>query len=220
MSGFPTTTWTVIREAARSSAGAQGELVGRYRPAVVRYARKRGVDEAEAEDVAQEVFLALLEPAFLERADASKGRFRSLVLAITTFVLNGRRAHRSALKRGGGRAPVSLDATSIDALVASREREPEFDREWLALLLAESFRRLRRENEPHADSLEAFLVQGLTHAQIAAKLGKTEAAVRNAVSRGRQRLVEILRGEVARYASSEDEFEEEVRYLEGLFGRA
>lgn len=209
---FPTTMWSGIRSAGAGHEAAVNALVERYRPAVVRFLRGRGLDAASAEDVAQEVFLQLLDDRVLERADRARGRFRSLLLAVTRHVLSHDRERASARKRGGGRAKVPLDELELDR----DAREPDFDREFLAALIAAAFTRLERESPDQHRCVRAFLLEERGHKEIAAMLGKSESAVATAISRGRAKLVAILREEVAAYSSSEGEFEAELRYLSTL----
>lgn len=214
---FPTTIWTSVREAGAGHRESADALVARYRPVVVRFARARGLDEAAAEDVAQEVFLRLFDDRVLERADRAHGRFRSLLLGVTRHVLLHRREKDHAQKRGGGQPPLALDDPGLDGLeLAADERDAEFDGEFLAALLAAAFERIEKESPDQHRCLRAFLVEEKSHREIAALVGKTENAVALAISRGRARLAEIIREEVAAYSSSEGEFEAEVRYLSSL----
>jgi DNA-directed RNA polymerase specialized sigma24 family protein len=104
----------------------------------------------------------------------------------------------------------------IAAISAENTRDSDFDREWLVVLLNRSLAKLKSENENLCKCLHAFLVEDRRQSEIAAAFGTTESAVRNAIYRGRARLSAILRDEVESYASSPGEFEDEVRYLQGL----
>src|SRR4051812_27480051 len=84
---FPTTAWSAIRSAGAGQSVAVNALVERYRPSVVGFVRRLGLDATSAEDVAQEVFLRLLDDRVLVRADRGRGRFRSLLLAVTRQVV-------------------------------------------------------------------------------------------------------------------------------------
>lgn len=219
MSYFPTTVWTMIRDAGARRATAVNDFVAHYRGAVVRFARIRGLDEAEAEDVAQEVLLRVFDDRVLERADAARGRFRSLLLAVTRNVLGHHFERKRAQKRGGGARPLSLDRSDDLSLdVAKDARDPEFDREWLASLLEAALRRLSHENPEYYRCLDAFAAEGRSHREIAAATGKTEAMVRNLISRGKAKLARLLRDQVAAYSSSESECADELRYLSGFLG--
>jgi RNA polymerase sigma-70 factor (ECF subfamily) len=53
----------------------------------------------------------------------------------------------------------------------------------------------------------------VSYAELAASLNSSEAALKMAVSRMRQRYAELLRREIANTVSSPDEIEEELRSL-------
>jgi RNA polymerase sigma-70 factor (ECF subfamily) len=163
--------------------------------------------------VAQEVFLRVFDDRVLERADARRGRFRSLLLAVTRHVIGHHFEREHAAKRGGGRVPVPLAGAALDAALSEDERDQDFDREWVASLLREALGRLKSENKSYHACLNSFIVEERSHKEIARTLGKTDAAVRNAISRGRARLGAILRELIAAYSSSEGELADEVAYL-------
>ena len=58
-----------------------------------------------------------------------------------------------------------------------------------------------------------------TYAQIAADLGTTEAAVKSAMQRMRERHREILREEIGRTVSSAKEVDEEIRHMREVLNR-
>ncbi len=221
MTYFPSTIWTLIRNAGSGRAAAVADVVARYRPAVASFARRQGLDADAAEDVAQEVFLRVFDARILEQADAARGKFRNLLMTVTRHVLGHHFERRKTLKRGGGRRPLSLDATdevSPDdaSLAAPAASDPDFDREWFALLLSASLARLERENPDYHRCLRAFVLEEKSHREIARELGKTEAMVRNAISRGKAKLVGIFRDEVSAYASTRAELQEELGALSKL----
>ncbi|MBI3722963.1 sigma-70 family RNA polymerase sigma factor [bacterium] len=213
---FPNTTWDTIRNAAAGRTTAATDFVTRYEPAVVRYARARRLDAQDAEDIAQEVFLRMFNDRVLERADRACGRFRCLLLSVTRHVLGHHFRRKGALKRGGGARALELDDAFLASIDAADVRDPEFDREWLRTILARALRRLKDENPAYHEVLHAFLVEERSHRAIASALGKTEAVVRNGISRGKAKLREFLRDEVQAYASSRTELEDELAYLSEL----
>lgn len=222
MSDFQSTLWTVIWRAGEGRETAVNVFVARYRPAVVRFARSRGLSEADAEDVAQEVFLRLFDDEVLKRADPARGRFRSMLLAITRHVLGHFFERRGAVKRGGGATPVSLERAGDapwEVVLAREERDPEFDREFVSCLLASAMRRLREETPAQYEAIHAFLVEERPQRDIAGALDRTEASIRNAVLRGKVRLGQIVRELVEAYASSREELETELAWLAPYLGQ-
>lgn len=208
---FRTTVWTLVREAGKGRETAAGDLVARYRPAVVAFARGRGLDPTTAEDMAQEVLLRLFDGGVLAAADPAKGRFRNLVAAVTRNVIGRHLEGAHARKRGGGQAPLALDPDEL----ARETPDPEFDREWAANLVGTALARLARENPDYHQAIRASLLDERSRAEVGAALGRSEDSVRNLVARGKARLAQILRDEVARYVASGKELEDELRWIAG-----
>ena len=138
-----------------------------------------------------------------------------------------------AAKRGGGQVPQSLEATDGEGEPLHRPAstspapDKEYDRAWAAAILSTGLQRVSAEcaRTGHA-ALCAALEPALfadadapAYAQIAQKLGMTEAAVKMAALRIRQRLKGLIRDEVRQTVASEDDLEEELRYLLSLFGK-
>lgn len=211
MSGFQSTLWTVIRGAGRGDEAALREFVLKYRPPVAAYLARRGFPN-DAEDLAQEVFLRLVQDRVLAKADPSRGRFRSLLLSVTRHVVGHHVERERAGKRGGGRVgPIE----GVD--VASPEPDESFDREWVAHLVEVALARLAREHPDYHEALRLSLLEGKPWSQIASSLGKTEGDVGNRVHRGRKKLAEYLRDEVRTYSLSRDDYAEELRHLARFF---
>jgi RNA polymerase sigma-70 factor (ECF subfamily) len=180
----------------------------------------------EAQDLTQAFFAHLLESESLSRADPRKGRFRSFLLgALKYFLVNEwQREHR--LKRGGGCAVFSLDETDPETRLATEpadELTPEmaYERRWAEAVLAQVLDRLRSEfaaggQVERFNALKVFLLAGqepASYAEVAAQLGLSEAAVKSAIYRLRQRYGELIRAEIAHTVASPAEVEDELRHL-------
>ena len=123
------------------------------------------------------------------------------------FLLNEwDRAH--AQKRGGGVADVSFDALTAEqryVLEPADTASPEklYDRCWALALLDRALARLREEfDTPDKtrlfDELKVAITDGVVPcAEIAARLGLSETAVKSAAHRLRLRYREVLRAEIA-----------------------
>jgi len=209
---FETTLWSVIRSARAGGPDAATSLVTRYREPVRRWIKGRGFSDADSEDLAQEVFVRVFADNILAKADPARGRFRSLLLAVARNVVLHHREHEGAQKRGAGKVvPLDVD-------VASRDRDADFDREWVATLIQAALDRLAKDHPTYFAALKLALFDQKPHKEIAAELKRTEDQVRNDVSRGRAKLIDLLHDEIRSYSSSGDEFQEEVRYLSQFFG--
>ena len=210
---FQSTLWSRIRLVREDDAVAVAEFVGRYREPVFRFIRNAGFAEPDAEELTQDVFTRLLADDVLAKADRAKGKFRSFLLAVTRNVMHEERRRRSADKRGGGRDVLSLDDARAGEPAASDPPDEAFDRAWVAQLLVAALRELEREHPLQHRVLKACVHEGRAYQDVADELGRPLQDVKNHVHRARQKLTELLQREVARYASSGEEYEDEVRYL-------
>ena len=115
---FPTTRWSRITRAADPAGpgarAALAELCAAYWCPIYALIRRRGHDLDAALDLTQDYFARLLEKGTVAAADPTKGRFRSFLLADCSFFLADRRDRDRALRRGGGRPVVSIDARDAE----------------------------------------------------------------------------------------------------------
>jgi RNA polymerase sigma factor (sigma-70 family) len=233
---FVTTHWSVVLAARNGdSPGASealNELCRAYWPPLYSYIRRQGHGVAEAQDLTQEFFARLLERDYLARLDQQRGKFRSFLLAFVKHFLSEQREKAGAQKRGGGQVLLSLDAGEGEEGYLAEpadELTPEqiFERRWVQTLLQRAFDRLAAE---YATVDKSALFEALknfqprqpgspTFAQIGARLGTTEAAVKSAMQRMRQRHREILRAEIAQTVTSAKQVEEEVRHMRRVMNR-
>jgi RNA polymerase sigma factor (sigma-70 family) len=232
--GFAPTRWSVVLSAAGDPAGSEArralsELCGAYWFPLYAFVRRQGCGAVEAEDLTQEFFARLLEKNYLAAVDPAKGRFRSfLLVAMRHFLLN-EWAKARAVKRGGGRRLLALDALDAEARYAAEPPDdltPErlYERRWALAVLEGVLDRLRTEysRAGKADLFETLKgcltaeAAAPTHAEAARRLGMTEAAVRVAAHRLRRRYRDLLREEIAQtVADPRDaaEIEDEIGYL-------
>jgi RNA polymerase sigma factor (sigma-70 family) len=203
------TDWSAILAAREGEHAALEVLVDKYRPAVVRFLQRRGL-AAEAEDLAQEVFVRLIFKGALARVSPAKGRFRSLVLGVTRHVIGNHTEYVNALKRGGGQV-VSLPDLDLEGPQA----DDAFDEAWVKNLVSQSLKILERDHPRYHQAIELFVFQGRTQAQVADALGVTRKDVKNRVHRGRGKLAELLRAEIRATCASPEEYEDELSALAG-----
>jgi RNA polymerase sigma factor (sigma-70 family) len=211
VSQFQSTLWTVIRGADRGEEAALREFTLKYRGPIVAYIARRGL-ENDAEDLAQEVFLRLIQDRVLSKADPSQGRFRSLLLAVTRHVIGHHRERESAQKRGGDKVQ-SLN----DLDVSSQEPDEHFDREWVGHLVEVALARLAREHPNYHGALHRAVLEGASGAEIAKSLGTTEGDVHNLIHRGKKKIADYLREQVQEYSLSREDYDEELKYLSKFF---
>ncbi len=227
---FVTTQWSVVLAAAGegSTAGAAAleTLCRRYWYPVYAWIRRRGCGADEAQDLAQGFFARLLEREALTSFEAPRGRFRWFLLAALRHFLADERDRARALKRGGGRLPVSLDEQDAEGRYLREPADTEspdrlFERRWAWTVLEEGLERLREEfalagRAGWFERLQACVAgedREECYAVIARDLGATEGAVKMAVQRARRRLREILRSVVSSTVADERDGEAELREL-------
>jgi DNA-directed RNA polymerase specialized sigma24 family protein len=227
---FVTTHWSVVLAAGAGVSTeadvALDRLCHAYWWPLYAFVRRRGYGPHDAQDLTQEFFARLLAKDFLQGVDRSKGKFRSFMLAALEHFLAKEWRRANAQKRGGQFTLVSLDDGSAETQflqVPSADLPPEklFEQQWALTLLAQVVSRLREEQMAAGkaelfDQLKIFLTgekRAVAYADLALKLNTTEAALKMAVSRMRQRYGELLRAEIANTVSDPAEVEAELRAL-------
>ena len=227
---FATTHWSVVLAAGEGESApsrrALETLCRAYWYPIYAYVRRKGYKPEEAQDLTQGFFAQLIAKDHIRQADPTKGKFRGFLLARLDYFLTREwsRAHRQ--KRGGQYLLISIDQQAPEeryrlepADLETPERQ--FLRQWALAVLKQAMIALQEECEANGRALlfrEAkHLISGERHgasyAHISANLTMGEGAARVAVHRLRQRYGELLRREIARTVTSEEEVEEELRYL-------
>ncbi len=227
---FATTHWTVVvaagRRATREADRALEELCRTYWYPLYAYVRRRGYSPPDAQDLTQEFFARLLAKHWIASADREKGRFRTFLLtAMSRFLANEWDRARTQ-KRGGQAVHLPLDTEAAEtryeadsALALAPDRL--YDRHWAMTLLDRALTRLRTEQE-HAGKGKEFAVLSpfltaergaIPYAEVAAQLGVSEAAARQAVHRLRRRFREVFREEISQTVAGPEEVEEEIHHL-------
>ena len=233
---FTTTHWSVVLAAGQcgtaQSAQALELLCRTYWFPLYAFVCRRGYKEHEAQDLTQEFFARLLEKDYLRAVDRGKGKFRSFLLAALEHFLAKEWRRANAQKRGGGVSLLPLDdqSTGLGSVqVAAPGLSPEefFDQQWAIAVLEQAVGKLQREfraagKEAVFEELKIYLTGerlAASYAELAVKLKTSEAALKMAVSRMRQRYGELLRAEIASTVSSPEEVEEELRALFAALSR-
>lgn len=227
---FHTTRWTVVLTAGHKGAPearrALATLCETYWYPIYAFARRKGHAPVEAEDLTQGFFSALLEKDYVNAADPERGRFRAFMLTAFRRYVSRERDRARARKRGGGRAPLSLDFAYGErryTIEPSHELTPEraFDRRWALTLLETVMERLQKEMAD-AGKLEVFdglkphllaPADGAAYAELAERLDSTEGAVKTALHRLRVRYRDLLRSEIAETVATPDEVDGEIGHL-------
>jgi RNA polymerase sigma factor (sigma-70 family) len=226
---FATTQWSLVLAAGNGSSeagSALDRLCSQYWYPIFAFVRRRGYSVEESEDLTQAYFAHLIEHEVVGEADRSRGRFRTFLLAVCKNFLANERDRAMAAKRGGGRQLLSIDVAAAEARyqrALAHDETPErlYDRQWCLTLLERVLDELRERyaadgRERVFDRLRGFLSgQGDPGrlAEAARDLDMSIAAVKVAAHRLRHRYRDALRAHIANTVASEEEIDDERRYL-------
>ncbi len=232
MSAFPLTDWQRLERLksgdARDRRAVLGELFTRYRAPVLAYLAGRGVPPGRAEDLLHDFFADAIQHEVFAKADAARGRFRNLLLtALRHYAAKQHRAAQAQVRRpAGGFAAEDVGALPEAALPADDETpQRAFVRAWAAELVRRVVEALRREYAGPERSAHFEIFQRLTIApildgtpapaqrELARELGLSEKEVANRLGTAKRAYRRLLRDEIAAYARSEAEVDEEIREL-------
>jgi len=233
---FPTTSWTLVRKVQMGgeveARKAMGEICRQYWYPIYAFTRRYGFPAAEAEDVTQDFFSALIARETIQAAREEKGRLRSFILNMLREMIANRLRHRSAAKRGGGVMILSLDQFKAEERYACEPAEIDdpaklFDRAWAERLLVEATGRLREDfvkadNLAEFEHLCEFLPLGdnaTPYAEVSRKSGIAESALRLQIHRMRKRFAKHIEAEIAQTVADPEEQKAELAYLLEVMGR-
>ena len=233
---FATTHWSVVLAASPVHSplafSALEKLCRTYWYPLYAFVRRQGASAEDAEDLTQAFFAHLLRKDSFSGVGPEKGRFRSFLLACFKHFLADDWDRARRLKRGGAAPVLSVDVEQAEERYqVESHSEPGadqlYERRWALDLLACVLDRLRLE-AVHAGKAAVFdQLQGCllgersdeTYAEIGARVGLSQSAVKVTVHRLRQRYRQLLREEIAHTVAEPGEIEEELRYLFAVVSR-
>jgi RNA polymerase sigma-70 factor (ECF subfamily) len=162
-----------------------------YAPLVYGYARKQGLQDADAADLCQDVLGAVAGAVGRLEYDPAKGAFRNWLFTVVRRKLaNWRRARRNRPDGGAGSATDRL----LEQRPGPEGAQAEWDAEWEERVFAWACAQVRRDVT--AASWQAFwqtAIEDRPGKEVAADLGLSVAAVYRARSRVLARLKELVR---------------------------
>ncbi len=228
---FATTQWSIVRAAGGIAGDAESaleELCRTYWYPLYAYARRRGYQICDAQDLTQGFIASLIQRNTFDRADPDRGRFRSFLLGSFNRYLSDEHRRQGAQKRRGDRSVLSIDIDAVSAehryrLEPGESVIPEaiFERRWALTVLDAARERLKTEytQSGNLDLFEALREHlGADRAttpnrQISIDLGMEEGAVKTAAHRLRKRYRAALRAEIAQTVTTPEDLEAELQQL-------
>jgi len=228
---FATTHWSVVLAAAQTQSseaeGALEALCRQYWYPLYAWLRRKGHSPHEAEDLTQEFFSRrIVTKLIFKGMQPTEGRFRSWLLTSFQNMVRNEWQKGQAAKRGGAHPHCSLDFKSAEGRYAAEpahDLTPEklYDRSCATELLNLAMDQIREKYRQDGkidlfQELSMFLPgenSTRSHAEVAARLGKSEDAIKMAVSRLKQEYRRQLRAEVRRIVNHPDAVDAELRHL-------
>lgn len=199
MSKFPETRDSLLaRVKDPQDDDAWRSFVAVYRPVIYRLARRRGLQDADSQDLVQQVLGSVAQAISDWQPDRKRGRFRTWLGRITQNAITNAATRKRGDRGMGGSEMLDLLHQQADV---SHEDPEDFDQEYQRSVFRWAGDQIRHEF--HDSTWTAFwltAVEGQTVQQTAEQLGKNMGAVYAARSRVMRRLRETVR----RYEDSED----------------
>jgi RNA polymerase sigma-70 factor (ECF subfamily) len=165
------------------------EFFDLYAGAVIRYARKAGLDEHQAQDALQETMLALMRALPEFRYDPERGRFRSFLLTIV---------HRKAVsiqRRARRQTHVPFDEEGHED--GPEVAGPKAEKRWREAIFEEALVDLRERGDVEPRTWAVFDAYVLRNRPVDV-VATENAMVPNAVYQIKNRLTRRLKADIAR----------------------
>lgn len=218
---FPATRWSLIvriREGDEKETGEALESICRdYWLPLYSFLRIKGDPPEQAEDIVQGFFLDMLSREGFAKVELPEGgagtKLRSFLLAcLKNYRAKVYRAD-TAQKRGGTDSPVVIDTEMAErrlADVSGNAQDPEraYDQAWALNLIRNATSQVERDYEERGKGeifkeLEPLLSWNATsgettYAEVAARIGTNEQAVKTGIHRLRKRVREAIKSEISR----------------------
>ncbi|MEM7473772.1 MAG: sigma-70 family RNA polymerase sigma factor [Planctomycetota bacterium] len=188
MADLPLTRQSLLLRLKQRSEDAWQEFLSIYERALFEYAQRRGLQEADARDVAQEVLAALDKKVLEWEPDPERGKLRGWLLRVARNLAVDKIAERA-------KAPIALSSLESNAMnpAAWQLQSKEFSMEYQRCLLHWAAERIRRD--VHETTWQAFwltAMEGLSAAEVGQKLGLSAGNVYAAKFRVMAKLQKIV----------------------------
>ena len=175
----------------RDHADAWARFVDIYGPLIYGFVRKRGLQDADAVDLVQEVLRSVAGAISRLEYDPRRGTFRGWLFTIVNNRLRNDLKARQRREAGSGDTSV---AQQLAEEPAPDDWEAQWEAEHQQRLLTWASERVQSEVEPRTwQAFRLTAVEGRSGKEVAQELNMTLAAVYLAKSRVMARLKELVR---------------------------
>jgi RNA polymerase sigma-70 factor (ECF subfamily) len=169
---------------------AWGEFVDLYAPLLYHYARKQGLQDADAVDLCQEVISTVAGAVGRLEYDQRRGTFRGWLFTIVRRKLSNWRRAQKHRPRGSGDSGTQR---RLEQCPVAEAAEAEWEADWQERVYAWACEQVRRDvSDATWQAFRRTAIDGQPGKQVAADLGLTVAAVYHARSRVLARLKELV----------------------------
>ncbi|MBL9141440.1 MAG: sigma-70 family RNA polymerase sigma factor [Phycisphaerae bacterium] len=189
---FQTTHVSLLKRltgGVNADPGAWDEFCGRYGELILGYARRRGLQPADCDDVVQDVLLSLAKAMPSFQYDPAKGKFRAY---LHTMV-----AHAVQRKWFQNRGERTLDSAAASALSDGCDADEHWEAAWRQHHLRMAMGTIQAEfNAADCAAFRAYAVECRGARETADELGLTLEQVYQAKSRILRRLSALIEQQV------------------------
>lgn len=163
----------------KADVDAWDQFVSIYQPLVFRLARSHGFQDADANDIVQEVMIAVSKAIHRWDQDPSKGRFRDWLNKIARNLMINFLTRRKHMPLGqGGSDLVRLLNERVDPNTEESESSREFDLEYRREVYLIAARLVRSDVRPTTwEAFQRTSIEGMSSKEAANCLGMTEGAI-------------------------------------------
>jgi DNA-directed RNA polymerase specialized sigma24 family protein len=230
---FPKTHWSLI-EIIRSPDTQEHEtalknLIELYWKPIYCWLHRHGYSDADAKDLVQEFFLTGLQKKTFEKADAGRGKFRTYLLTcLKHFAANLKRKPKGTPQTRYFVSIDKMDTTDMAMELADKSTPDEiFKKVWVMQLLLSTLAIFEKEchetgKQDHYTLFYQRIFDPILNnipqppmKKLAEEMDLTQKQACNRVITARRAYQQLLRKEIRKYASSNEEVSGEI---EDLFG--
>jgi len=173
-----------------SDDAAWREFDSRYREMMLRYCRRRGLTQMDAEDVVQSTFATLSQGLKRFTYDKDRGRFRDYLYRC----VRGEMSKWGARHQAANRPLFNSDGQPLELVSAQPMSDIDalWEEEWVAYHYRRALVSIREDFDPRSVELFDRSIAGAGVDLLAAEYGMTDQAVYQVRKRIRERLKQVI----------------------------